>query len=190
MNIEMIALKNLKPTTANVRHIKSDTKELQASIAAMGLLQNLIVRPNGTKGQFEVAGGERRFKALIALAKSKNPDYTMDTLVPCTIRDKEDTTEESLAENFQREALHPVDECRAFSQMQSEGKTVADIAKRFGITVHKVYQRLALADLHPSILDAFKDGVLTLNECRAFTVNKDQARQLEQQEILIIKDQT
>src|SRR3546814_5296512 len=40
------------------------------SIAAHGLLQNLIVRPSA-KGKFEVEAGERRRRAMIALADEK-----------------------------------------------------------------------------------------------------------------------
>jgi hypothetical protein len=45
--------------------------ELKASIAARGLLQNLIVRP-GAKGKFEVEAGERRRRAMLALRTKRS----------------------------------------------------------------------------------------------------------------------
>jgi ParB family chromosome partitioning protein len=44
----------------------------KASIAAHGLLQNLIVRP-AAKGRFEVEAGERRRRAMLALVDDKVP---------------------------------------------------------------------------------------------------------------------
>jgi ParB family chromosome partitioning protein len=45
-------------------------RRAKASIAAHGLLQNLIVRP-AAKGRFEVEAGERRRRAMLALVDDK-----------------------------------------------------------------------------------------------------------------------
>ena len=70
--IQTIPLNKLVLSPRNVRR-RSDAAadtELKASIAARGLLQNLIVRP-ATKGRFEVDAGERRRKAMLALSQDK-----------------------------------------------------------------------------------------------------------------------
>lgn len=71
--IKSIPMNKLVASPRNVRK-RSDPAadaELKASIAAHGLLQNLVVR-EGKKGQFEVEAGERRRKALLALAADKH----------------------------------------------------------------------------------------------------------------------
>ena len=63
--IKSIPLNKLVQSPRNVRRHSDPAAdaELKASIAAHGLLQNLIVRPAG-KGKFEVEAGERRRRAM------------------------------------------------------------------------------------------------------------------------------
>ena len=70
--IKSIPLNKLAQSPRNVRRHTDPAAdaELKASIAARGLLQNLIVRP-AAKGKFEVEAGERRRRALLALADEK-----------------------------------------------------------------------------------------------------------------------
>ena len=67
---QTIPLNKLVSSPRNVRRHGDPTAdaELKASIAARGLLQNFIVRP-AAKGKFEVEAGERRRKAMLALAR-------------------------------------------------------------------------------------------------------------------------
>lgn len=72
--IRTVPLNKLVQSPRNVRK-HSDAAadaELQASIATLGLLQNLIVRP-AAKGKFEVEAGERRRRAMLALADAQSP---------------------------------------------------------------------------------------------------------------------
>jgi len=76
MTTQTIPLSQLVPSPANVRKVKTGIDGLAASIAAIGLLQNLTVRP--ADGQsFEVLGGGRRLAALKLLVKQKKiaPDF-------------------------------------------------------------------------------------------------------------------
>ncbi len=70
--IKSIPLTKLVQSPRNVRRHGDPAadSELKASIAAHGLLQNLIVRP-AARGKFEVEAGERRRCALLALAEEK-----------------------------------------------------------------------------------------------------------------------
>ena len=82
--IQTIPLNKLVLSPRNVRR-RSDAAadaELKASIAAHGLLQNLIVRA-GAKRKFEVEAGERRRRAMLALADEKHlpRDYEVTCLV-------------------------------------------------------------------------------------------------------------
>ncbi|MGA8499752.1 MAG: ParB/Srx family N-terminal domain-containing protein, partial [Xanthobacteraceae bacterium] len=131
MNIQLIPLTQLVPSPANVRktYAKTGIEGLAASIAVHGLLQNLQVRP-ATGDRFEVVAGGRRFAALKLLAKQKK--IAADHPVSCEVRDGEDATEISLAENEMREAMHPADQFEAFRKLADEGKGPEEIAARLG----------------------------------------------------------
>ena len=69
--IREIPLSRLTLAPENVRRTPPDAcadAEIKASIAAHGLLENLVVRPEGDDGAFAVVAGRRRLAALKALA--------------------------------------------------------------------------------------------------------------------------
>ena len=110
MTIKTIPLSQLVVSADNVRKTKTGIEGLAASIAAIGLLHNLQVHPNG--GNFEVIAGGRRLAALQLLAKQKK--IAGDFPVPCDVRETGGAIEVSLAENEMREAMHPADQFEAF----------------------------------------------------------------------------
>ncbi|MGR9159710.1 ParB/Srx family N-terminal domain-containing protein [Rhizobium leguminosarum] len=109
---ESIALNRLVPSAGNVRRLNASAglSELADSIEAHGLIHKLTVR-KGKKGKYEVIAGSRRLGALRLLAKEGR--LAEDAPIPCTLRNGDDVTELSLAENVQREAMHVVDEILA-----------------------------------------------------------------------------
>ena len=82
-----------------------------------------------------------------------------------------------LAENTQREALHPVDQFRAFQTLIDKGLTEDDIAARFFVTPQIVRQRLRLAAVSPRLLELYIAEEMTLEHVMAFTLTTDHARQ-------------
>jgi ParB family transcriptional regulator, chromosome partitioning protein len=105
----------------NVRKTNTDKSidELAASIFAHGLLQSLVVRKD-KRGKYAVAAGRRRLLALESIIESVS--MKAQTPIPCPILDDEaDATEISLAENVQREAMHPADEFDAFKALIDKG---------------------------------------------------------------------
>ncbi len=182
--IKSIPLNKLVQSPRNVRRHNDPTAdgELKASIAAHGLLQNLIVRP-AVKGKFEVEAGERRRRAMLALADEKV--LARDHEVTCLVLadSAEAAVETSLAENFHRLAMNPADEAQAFAALVSSGATVEDVARRFGLTVRFVEGRLRLATLAPVVFEALASGQITLDIAKAFGATSDQeiqARVFEQ----------
>jgi len=149
--------------------------ELAASIAAHGLLQSLVVR-NGKKGKFAVVAGSRRLQALQQLVESGRIEA--DYAVPCQlVADDADATEISLAENAVRESMHPADEFEAFRNLSDKGMPAADVAARFGVTEAVVSKRLKLARVSPTILAAYRDGKLDLEQVMAFAITDDHKAQ-------------
>ena len=148
---------------------------LKASIAAHGIIENLVVYP-AAEGRFAVAAGGRRFEQTKALVADGvfGPDHPM----PCRVQpDAEAAHELSLAENFEREDMHPADQVVAFRACVDAGTSVAVIAARFGVSEHTVAQRLRLAHAAPELLDAYRADEMDLATLMAFTVTTDPARQ-------------
>ncbi|MGE0279071.1 MAG: ParB/RepB/Spo0J family partition protein [Rhizobiaceae bacterium] len=176
MTIQMIPLNKLIPSPANVRKTGAltDIEGLAASIAALGLLQNLQVRP-ASGGKFEVVAGRRRLAALKRLAKAKIIAKTED--IACDVRDGEDAVEISLAENFLRLPMHPADQFEAFKAIADQGKGPEEIAARFGCSPITVRQRLKLASVAPSLIEAYRAEEMDLDQLMAFTVSDDRTAQ-------------
>ncbi|MXO71819.1 ParB/RepB/Spo0J family partition protein [Alteraurantiacibacter buctensis] len=175
--IKSIPLSKLVQSPRNVRRHGDPNadSELKASIAAHGLLQNLIVKP-GARGKFEVEAGERRRQALLALAEDKV--LARDHEVTCLVLEDSDAAAgTSLAENFHRLAMNPADEAQAFASLIEQGASVEEVARRFGVTVRFVEGRLRLATLAPVVFDALAAGEITLDMAKAFGATSDQVIQ-------------
>ncbi len=170
---------------ANVRRVRAgvSVEELAEDIARRGLLQNLNVRPvvdaaGQETGMYEVPAGGRRFRALEILVKAKR--LTKTAPVSCNVREAGSpisAEEDSLAENVQREALHPLDQFRAFKALIDRGLGEEEIAARFFVSPTVVKQRLRLASVAPALLDVYAADGMTLDQLMAFTVSADHGRQ-------------
>jgi ParB family chromosome partitioning protein len=179
-----IPFNKLVLSQGNVRRVKAGVsiEELAEDIARRTLLQGLSVRPildaDGQEtGMFEVPAGGRRFRALELLVKQKRLAKTAP--VPCVVREAGavPAEEDSLAENLQRVALHPLDQFRAFQALSDKGLGEEEIAARFFVATSVVKQRLRLAAVSAKLLDAYAEDGMTLEQLMAFTVTNDQARQ-------------
>ena len=175
-SIQQIPLNKLSPSSLNVRRKdrKADIDALAASILAHGLLQNLNVVAKD-EDKFEVVAGGRRLAALKALVKAGA--IARDYAVPCKVVPNEQAREASLAENVQRVDMDAMDEVDAYGQLVDEGASPENVARRFGVTLRHVQQRLALASLSPKIKAGWKRGDITLDAARAFCLVDDHAKQ-------------
>lgn len=168
--IHDIALSKLIPSPASARKTTKDIciEELAVSIATHGLLQSLVVRAATDKrgrptGKYEVIAGGRRLAALKLLVSRKV--ITSDGPVPCLLREEDGAAELSLAENTVRERLHPADEYEAWTRLHHErGLGSQEIAGRFGVSERVVKQRLRLGAVSPRLMQAYREGALTLDQ--------------------------
>jgi len=167
---------------ANVRRVQAGVsiEELAEDIARRTLLQSLSVRPvldadGKPTGMYEVPAGGRRYRALELLVRQKRLAKTAP--VPCIVREEGIAEEDSLAENVQRVALHPLDQFRAFQRLREQGLGDDEIAARFFVTPAVVRQRLKLAAVSPKLLEVYAEDDMTLEQLMAFTVSDDHARQ-------------
>ena len=180
-----IPFNKLVLSQANVRRLKVGVsiEDLAEDIGRRGLLQSLNVRPlfdaeGAETGQFEIPAGGRRYRALERLVKQKRLSKT--ALIPCIVRDQKgeiSAEEDSLAENVQRVALHPLDQFRAFKTLRDQGAGEEEIAARFFVAPAVVRQRLRLAAVSEKLLEVYAEDGMTLEQLMAFTVATDHARQ-------------
>ncbi len=180
--IRTIPLSRLDLAPENVRKTPAGSAgiaELKASIAAHGLLENLVARAQGPGpdgiGRYAVIAGGRRLVALQALVSDGVLDE--DHPVPCLIAVNGDCGELSLAENVVRIAMHPADQVIAFYRLAESGVTISAIAARFGISERLVEQRLRLGRAAPELLDAYRAEEIDLETLKVFAVTTDHGRQ-------------
>jgi ParB family transcriptional regulator, chromosome partitioning protein len=193
-----IPLNKLLLSDRNVRQTKANDsiEELAKDIQVRGLLQSLHVRPmldrnEQETGSFEVLGGGRRLRALTLLVTQKR--LAADHPIPCVVRPAHADTlpeEDSLAENAHRLPLHPLDQFKAFKTLIDQGLQHDKIAERFCVPVTVVEQRLRLANVSDTLLNAYADDEMTLEQLMAFTVTSDHTRQQQVWEALQHSDNT
>jgi len=126
MQLRHIKLEDLKLAYINVRHGKAtpDVSDIQPSIKKRGILQPLLVRPNG-KG-FEIVAGRRRYFA----ARNLQKEGAKVEPIPCAIMAKGDDAaamEASLLENIARLPMDPIQQYEAFAKLVKQGVTGLDV---------------------------------------------------------------
>ncbi len=149
--------------------------ELAASIAARGVIQPVIVTPNGP-GQWRLVAGERRWRAAQRAQLHE---------IPAIIRNLEEReiTALALIENLQREDLNPIEEARAYHRLsEDEGLTQAEIAKLVDKSRSHVANLQRLLALPDTVIAMVEDGRLSMGHARAL-VGCDDARAIAEQAV-------
>jgi ParB family chromosome partitioning protein len=179
-----IPLNKLKKSAKNARktpHSEASIEAYAASIAAKGILQNLVVEPEfdadgAATGFYFVTIGEGR--RLAQLLRVKRKEIKKTEPIRCVIDTANDPHEISLDENVTRENMHPADQFEAFKKLAEErGFGAEEIAARFGVTPHVVRQRLRLGAVSPKLMEIYRNGDLALDQLMAFAITEDHARQ-------------
>jgi ParB family chromosome partitioning protein len=179
-----IPLNKLKKSPKNARkmpHSEASIEAYAASIAAKGILQNLVVEPEldaggAATGFYLVTIGEGR--RLAQLLRVKRKEIKKTEPIRCIIDTANDPHEISLDENVTRENMHPADQFEAFKKLAEErGFGAEEIAARFGVTPHVVRQRLRLGAVSPKLMQIYRDDDLALDQLMAFAITEDHARQ-------------
>lgn len=137
------------PQNPRVRVDEVKVDELVDSIAEVGLLQPVLVRPdpNSDEDGYEVVHGTRRLHAVERLGH--------DT-IRAEIRELSDreALEVAITENLQREDVSPIAEARSYQALIDEfGLTQAQAAERLGTSQSHISNRLKLLDLPDRLQD-------------------------------------
>jgi ParB/RepB/Spo0J family partition protein len=151
---QMIELSKLGESPLNPRKYFDEAKqaELDASVAAQGVLEPLLVRPNGKV--FEVVAGARRYRSAV---KAKLGE------VPCMVHELTDSQalKVALLENVSRSDISAVEEGEAFKQLVALGSTVEQLVEETGKSRTIVFARMKLAALSGEPRKALDEGRLT-----------------------------
>jgi ParB family chromosome partitioning protein len=171
--IQHVPLSRLVTSAHNVRRTgaAADIPGLAANIKAIGLLQCLDVLPARDDGTVEVIAGHRRLAALKLLRDAG--DVAADAPIAVCVLDPSVAAEASLAENTLRVAMHPADQFDAFRKLVDEGRSVDEVAARFGTTAMHVEQRLRLSRCSASLVQVYRDGGMTLEQLQAYACTND-----------------
>ena len=133
--------------------------ELSESIRKVGILQPLIVMPDGK--EYKVVAGERRLRASIMAGLKQ---------VPVIIRefDERSLLEAALIENIQREDLSDVECARAYKRLSEEfSLTQEEIADSVGKSRSSVANTMRLLSLPEDVLDLLSEKKITAGHARA-----------------------
>jgi ParB family chromosome partitioning protein len=143
---------------------------LTASIAELGVLQPVLVRPAGPD-RYELIAGERRWRAA-KRAGLQN--------IPAVIRriDDNESLEQAIVENLHRQDLNALEEAAAYHQLIEDfGLSHDDVARRVGKSRSAVSNTLRLLQLSPNIQRLVVDGQLSAGHARALLGTPDRALQ-------------
>lgn len=135
-------------------------QELAQSIAELGLLQPILVRPAG-ENKYEIIAGERRWRAAQIAGL---------TMVPVTIREAlgDQGLLVALVENVQREDISALECALAYQRLAADfGLKQEEIAQRVGKSRTAIANTVRLLRLPDPILQALAEGAISEGHARA-----------------------
>ena len=160
--IQNIPIDKITPNPYQPRKIFDDEKihDLAESIKESGVIQPLLVRLKDDD-DYELVAGERRLRA------SKLAGLTE---VPVIIKEftDEESLEIALVENVQREDLNPIEEAKAYKQLQDAfSLTQTQLAKKIGKSRPAITNSMRLLNLPKSVQDLLSQNLLSMGHARA-----------------------
>lgn len=170
--VRMLPIRLIDPNREQPRRAfdEEGLKELAASIRAVGVLQPIIVAPDGER--YTIIAGERRYRA------SRLADLTE---IPAIVRDwdSQKRLEAALVENLQRDDLNPIEQAMGVRRLMDEaGLTQEAAAERLGKSRPAIANLLRLLTLADSVRQMVVDGKLSAGHARAL-VTVDPRRQVQ-----------
>ena len=157
-----IPLDQIDPNPFQTRsRINEDTlAELAASIAANGVVQPILVRPQAD-GRFQLIAGERRWRASGLAGKKTIPAFLRQV-------SDEQAMEITIVENLQRADLNPMEQARAFDRLSRNfSMTQEQMSLRTGKDRASIGNFLRLLKLPIDVQNKVESGELSFGHARA-----------------------
>ena len=156
-----LPLTALVPASDNPRRGRGKLSDLAASIAAVGVLQPLLVTPEEDDDRYRIVCGERRWAAAIRAGLDSVP------CVVCILTEIQ-RHEAMLIENLQGSNLSKMDEAQAYARLMDLGLSQRDIASRVGRSQAHISRRLRLLTLPVETRALVDDGELPLEHALGY----------------------
>ena len=157
-------------------------QELADSIKENGVIQPIIVSKRGSG--YRIVAGERRWRAS-RLAGLK--------VIPAIVRDLTDqqTMEQALIENIQRQDLNPLEEAFAMDNLLKTHKMSQEqLAKKLGKPRATIANTVRLINIDESLQDYIINGDLSAGHAKALLSLKNPEDQRKAANVILAKDMT
>ena len=154
--VQMIALSEIRHDQ-NVRQelVAEEVDALAQSIALLGQLVPVSVRPDTENGTYVLIAGHKRYVALAQLGHTE---------IRAEVRpDGESETAERAAENVVRSSLNPYEEAIAVKAMLERGLSEDGAAQALGWPKQRVTARVKLLELPEQAQQLTGQGVIPLS---------------------------
>jgi ParB family transcriptional regulator, chromosome partitioning protein len=141
------------------RFDEATIEELAESIRAQGIVQPLVVTPEG--GGWVIVAGERRWRA------ARRAGLEVVPVVVREVADDRELLELALVENLQRSDLNPLEEAEAYAALQEKfGLSQEAVAARVGKARTTVTNALRLLRLPEEVRELLREARLTAGQAR------------------------
>lgn len=153
------------PNQPRSRFDEESLDELAQSIAERGVLQPILLRPDGE--DFRIIAGERRWRAA---------QKARLHAIPAIVReiDESATAELALIENIQREDLNALEEAEGYKQLiERHGHTQDDVGKIVHKSRSHVANLLRLLDLPDFVKQSLLQDDISMGHARAVATAPD-----------------
>ena len=160
-----IARIRANPNQPRIKFDEEALDELAESIRQRGVLQPILLRPDGD--DYLIVAGERRWRAA---------QRARLHAIPAIVRDIDDsaTAELALIENIQRQDLNPLEEAEGYRQLiQRHGHTQDDIGRLVHKSRSHVANLLRLLDLPEFVRESLLKGDISMGHARAVATSED-----------------
>lgn len=159
------------PRQPRTRFDDAELEELAASVAQVGVLQPVLVRPSADGHRYELIAGERRLRAAERAGLTEIPAIVRRT-------GDEQLLTEALVENIHRTDLDPLEEALAYQQLLEDfGVTHDELARRLGRSRSAISNSLRLLNLPARVQQRVADRELTAGHARALLALADSGDQ-------------
>ena len=154
--------------------------ELARSIKESGILQPLVVVPEGN--HYKIVVGERRWRAAQKIGLAK---------IPAIVRQlsEEEQIEASLVENLQRKDLNPIEIAHAYQKLIKELKyTQEEVADKVAKDRTSVANFIRLLKLPPEIQRMVAEGKISMGHARALITLENSDQQIFISRLIVEKN--
>jgi ParB family transcriptional regulator, chromosome partitioning protein len=172
----MISIAEIRSSPLNPRKDFRDDElsELAESIRTKGLVQPIVVRPDGMSGGYEIVAGERRWRAA-----QKAGIHT----IPAIIRELNDreVLELAIIENVQRQDLNAIEEATGYRELVERfDYSQEQLSEIIGKSRSHVANTLRLLKLPTEVQSLVQSGQISAGHARAL-IGRDDAGTIAKQ---------